>query len=424
LGVTTQSAVSVMASILPGHESLLQQLLESAGQDPANNALIPFERVPKVHFARFFVIGSATEVQPPHPTYPPRLIFLADADGPADAFMLALVGSVGDGLHTLYQHCQGYPGRAGLLDYLRANRVPEAATYVNAIGRTVRQIHQEAQLHDALEEFLDRSPTSWRGTRPARVRAAIQEFVEREPSLAWARQPAQKPDPSYILGEQLHFAFVAAAGIVLFPVILVGLPVYLAILRWHETHDPANVVAPDDATIQQLTAQEDHGVQNPYIAAGFLKPGPFRRFTGSAVLFGANFLARHIFNHADLIGVKTIHFARWVFMDHKRRLVFASNYDGSLENYMDDFIDKIAWALNIVFSNGVDYPRTNWLVMDGARYEQPFKRFNLMHQLVSPLWYAAYQGLTALNIENNARIRAGLYGAMDDAAARAWLRRL
>jgi hypothetical protein len=47
-----------------------------------------------------------------------------------------------------------------------------------------------------------------------------------------------------------------------------------------------------------------------------------------------------------------------------------------------------------------------------------------MHQLVSPLWYAAYQGLTALNIENNARIRAGLYGAMDDAAARAWLRRL
>jgi hypothetical protein len=47
-----------------------------------------------------------------------------------------------------------------------------------------------------------------------------------------------------------------------------------------------------------------------------------------------------------------------------------------------------------------------------------------MHQLVSPFWYAAYQGLTALNIDNNAEIRAGLYGAMDDAATRAWLRRL
>jgi hypothetical protein len=31
--------------------------------------------------------------------------------------------------------------------------------------------------------------------------------------------------------------------------------------------------------------------------------------------------------------------------------------------------------------------------------------------------------MTALNIDNNAEIRAGLYGAMDDAAARTWLRR-
>jgi hypothetical protein len=42
---------------------------------------------------------------------------------------------------------------------------------------------------------------------------------------------------------------------------------------------------------------------------------------------------------------------------------------------------------------------------------------------MAPFWYASYQGLTALNIENNAQIRAGLAGAMDDAAARAWLRR-
>jgi hypothetical protein len=91
---------------------------------------------------------------------------------------------------------------------------------------------------------------------------------------------------------------------------------------------------------------------------------------------------------------------------------------------MDDFIDKIAWGLNITFSNGVDYPKTNWLVMDGARDEQVFKRFNLMHQVVTPFWYAAYQGLTALNIDNNARIRAGLYSELDDAATRAWLARL
>jgi len=36
--VTTQAAVTVMADILPGHEAALRQLLETAGQDAANNA--------------------------------------------------------------------------------------------------------------------------------------------------------------------------------------------------------------------------------------------------------------------------------------------------------------------------------------------------------------------------------------------------
>src|SRR5205085_3454760 len=163
----------------------------------------------------------------------------------------------------------------------------------------------------------------------------------------------------YILGEKLQFALVGIAGIVLFPLILWALPIYLAILRWHETRDVANDVIPDDALIQKLGAQEDHGVQNPFTSAGFLKPGVFRRLTASVVLWGTDFLTRHVFNHASLIGVTTIHFARWVFLDEKRRVIFASNYDGSLENYMDDFIDKIAWGLNDTLSNGVGYPRTN-----------------------------------------------------------------
>jgi len=301
--------------------------------------------------------------------------------------------------------------------------VPADASYVNTIGRTVEQIRQEASLREAIQAFLDRTRDRWRGAAARQVRAAIQEFVEGEPRLAWARRPLAPPEPRYVLGEQVHVLLVGIAGVVLFPVILLGLPLWLYVLRRHETTDVARDVRPDEARIEALAAQEDHGAQNPFTSAGYLKPGPFRRFTATLVLWGTNILARHVFNHADLIGVKTIHFARWIFLDDKRRVVFASNYDGSLENYMDDFIDKIAWGLNATFSNGVDYPRTNWLILDGANNEQVFKRFNLMHQLVTPFWYAAYQGLTALNIENNAQIRAGLYGAMDDAAVRAWLQR-
>jgi hypothetical protein len=419
---TTQAAVTIITTITPGNEASVQQLLETAGRDPADNSLVPFGSFSNVHFARFFMMHAAQDLD--GRPLRARLIFLADVDGTAEAFILQLVGAVGDGLHTLYQQCEGYPGRAGLLDYLRANRRPEAATYVNTIGRTVTQIRQEAQLHDAIQKFLDDHAAAWRGMSRRRVRAAVQEFVENEPALAWARAPLPPPEATYVLGEKLHFALVAAAGVALFPAILLGLPFYLTLLRWHETHDVARDVIPDDALIQKLAAQEDHGVQNPFTSAGYLKPGPFRRFTATVVLYGTNVLTRHVFNHADLIGVKTIHFARWVFMDQKRRVIFASNYDGSLENYMDDFIDKIAWALNITFSNGVDYPRTSWLILEGSRDEQVFKRFNLMHQLVAPFWYAAYQGITALNIENNAQIRAGLFGALDEAGTRAWLRRL
>src|ERR1700694_5350066 len=132
--VTTQSSVPVLADILAGHEEELRVLLESAGQDAANNSLVPFGKLPNVHFARFFIMDAARDLDG-HPL-PPRLVFLADVDGPADAFLMLLCGLLGDGLDTLYQHCQDYPGRAGLLDFLREHTIPVAARYVNTVGRT------------------------------------------------------------------------------------------------------------------------------------------------------------------------------------------------------------------------------------------------------------------------------------------------
>jgi hypothetical protein len=90
---------------------------------------------------------------------------------------------------------------------------------------------------------------------------------------------------------------------------------------------------------------------------------------------------------------------------------------------MDDFIDKVAWGLNAVFSNGIDYPRTNWLVKDGASDELAFKYFIRSHQMETQVWYSAYPELTAVNIENNAEIRRGLFGEMNGPEAERWLQR-
>ena len=117
--------------------------------------------------------------------------------------------------------------------------------------------------------------------------------------------------------------------------------------------------------------------------------GPARSAFSSWLL---DYTARHVYRRGYLTRVQTIHFARWVLLDEGKRLFFASNYDGSVESYMDDFINKVAWGINLVFSNGVGFPRTTWLLKGGARFEQKYKRFLRRHQLPTAVWYNAYPG--------------------------------
>jgi len=89
---------------------------------------------------------------------------------------------------------------------------------------------------------------------------------------------------------------------------------------------------------------------------------------------------------------------------------------------MDDFINKVAYGLNLVFSNGVGYPRTSWLLLGGAKHEQPFKNYLRRHQVPTQVWYKAYPGLTAADLATNTMIREGLQSAsMRENDARAWL---
>ena len=103
---------------------------------------------------------------------------------------------------------------------------------------------------------------------------------------------------------------------------------------------------------------EDHDVTNQFSAMGTLKPGPLRLLTTMLVLWVIDYAARHIYTRGRLARVRTIHFARWVFLDGRRRVIFLSNYDGSVESYMDDFINKVGFGLNVVFSNGIGYPES------------------------------------------------------------------
>ena len=413
-----QVAVTLVAPVKAGREQELSDLLRSMGDGVSNERVIGFGRLAGVHFARLVLVppaeaGGVTS-----------LIYMSDVDGTQAAHLEDLAGQ-GDGVDRVFGHCAGYPDApttaAGRAAFLEARAVRADTSYVNRPGRTVAQVRQEALLRDEIEAYLDSARPGLKGRTALEVRALVQEFVERDPRLRFARSPAPGPDLAERVRNALDFARLPTVLLVLSPLLVVATPPWVVLLRLHERRDPAPDIRPDPAQVAMIAELEDHLAQNSFTALGRVKPGPFRRLTSTALLWIADWATPHLYANADLAGVKTIHFARWVFLDDKRRLIFASNYDGSLETYMGDFIDKVAWGLNAIFSNGIGYPRTNWLFFDGAKNEEAFKHYIHTHQLPAHVWYTAYGNLTNANIEQNARIRTGLYGRMTSSDAERWL---
>ena len=425
--MTPQVELNVVCPVLPGHVELLRALLGPMGQRPADNAVIPFGRLPGVHFARLLLLHETTGLD--GVPIPAQLILMADLDAPLEARLSELVDAAGPGLDALFGHCERYPRQDAItreerLAFLHGHLARSDAYYTNTIGRTVQQIRQEEQLRQAIECFLD-TRADWSDHGPAEVRAAIQDFVRCDARLAWTSSPADERDLAWRLRELVWLVLVPLLTLIfvlaLLPVVVLAVAMYVVALRWHELHEPVSTERPTSEHVQELTAIEDRGPQNQFSVVGFVKPTRFRRFTLRVVLFLTDYGAHHLFNRANLAGVKTIHFARWMPIDGRRRVIFASNYDGSLESYMDDFIDKVWWGLNATFSSGQGYPRTDFLLFGGSRDELAFKRVLRLRQVPTQVWYSAYERLTALNIENNARIRAGLHGPMSAAAAARWL---
>jgi len=419
-----QSAVSIRASVPAG----LLGAVEAALDDTQREVLAgttPLATLGGVHFARLLVIPGDGQVEG-HAT-PDSVVYMADIDESPQRHLRALGERAGRVLDPVFGHCEGYPAApdpAQRYAWLCAHEIASAASYVNTIGLGVEQIVQEAALRDWLEDYLDMHRSELSALAPLEVHRSLRGVVEGTPQMSFATHPAPTISAASRVRAFLQAAAIVAAVIILSPVLLPVAIGWVLALHHLERTDPVSTRRPDAASVDRLRAQEDRFSYNPFAAAGVIKTGSLRGRTVAVVLRAIAFSARHVFNHGSLAGVTTIHFARWVTLDDQRRVVFCSYYDGSLESYMDDFIDKLWWGLNVIFSNGVGYPRTDWLFFGGARNEQAFKDYLRCHQLATTVSFCAYPRLTTSNIINNAEVRAGLAADLNQAQARDWLARL
>jgi hypothetical protein len=430
--MTPQASFMILAPIVRDREATLRELLASMNHSPGqlnpNNSLIGFAQFDRLHFGRLLIVDDKTvdDVRLYHltpETYPLYLAFLGDVDGDRDSFLVELAKLAATGLRTIFSCCEGFNPGTDLVGWMKEHSLFSSAEYQNWPGRSVRRIREEEALRAALDRYVQSNAAALAGMRAREIHAELRSFVNKQKSSGQLTLSPEDITPSeWSIRNWLHLI-----GIPL--LVLIGLPILVPIgiigfiwLRRLEKTDPEWCPRVEPHYSNDLALLEDHTVTNQFTAMGSLKPGIVRLVTAMAVLLGIDWFSRHIFTRGRLARVRTIHFARWVFLDGRKRVVFLSNYDGSLESYMDDFINKVGFGLNLVFSNGIGYPRTNYLVKDGCLDERKFKEYLRRHQLPTQVWYNAHPGLTAIDLEKNTLIRKGLESlSLSDQEARQWV---
>lgn len=418
--------LTFISKVKPAEFDRLSKLLEQILQDPEQNAYVPFRSLNSLHFASFTLHQS-----PKTPEYGPYLIFENNFDGELSDYLEDLYAHASPGLHQIYSSCLDYTVKdasdhQGIIDYLTAHVVLPNAYHIGNTGRSVARIQQEQVLRDALEAHGDTLVQGGQTSSPESVLTAFQQFVRSDQNWSWIPNFGPRQTFAEQFANWSKLILVAGLAVLLSPIWIVPVIIGLLVLRYKESTDSVQNDQADSANVVQLLQNENHtqSVQNHMASITIVKPGWLRRTALWTVLYAVNLLARARATHGELSGIPSIHFAHWSMIDNGRRLLFLSNFDGSWENYLDDFIDKASVGLTGVWSNTVNFPRTYFLVFGGATDGPRFKAVARDGQTVTNAWYSAYRDLTVQGIDNNSALREDLLKPSDTTAALALLRRL
>jgi hypothetical protein len=403
-------------------------------EDPANNAWMPLGKVTSTHFARWFILDNLKT--PEQKPLPPMIGFSSNFDGSINDYLNELLRVTAEGFDAICQHCEGYPepGQRTMQsrkDFCLKNNYPPKLFWGSKFGHTVQMMRDEARLHDAIEGFIGelQGESNWRQLSALQIRDRIIQFVGSKADLKWALGPAPKPDFQWKVNYYGKISIILLLVILGLPIIIPFLTIWILIGRFYEKMD--DLIRPTlpkqeltEQRYQDLVKMEDLMFQNQLTVYGTVKkPYWFKRTTLKLALtiFALNGAYRS--TKGKLSGIPTIHFARWVIFNNDQNVMFLSNYNGNWENYLSEFIERSANAMNVSFGNMVGYPQVKWFIKGGAHDEQQFKALVRANQYPSQVYYSAYPYLEVRNILNNAEIRNGLSAKMTEAEAKAWLLR-
>jgi len=419
--VIEQRALTVVAPIREGAEGELDRLLRGLRLGPVDGVVLDLRKVKSLHFGRFVILPAMADRG-----VLPKLAFESNFDGSLDEHLDELYAKNARALDRIFSHCEGYAGGSGFMDFARNRSVPSAAYYRAHAGLGVKQIQSDAKVRDAIEAWLDGEQRAGRleGLSAREIRRGLLSHlatlrIDGDPARLG---PVERGLPRYPRN-YLDFGLALVSRPLRIVRALLG-------ARRHERREARDwpeqlkkLVQDRDPLLDAIHRSEDRVEQNGLTHLVPIKPGPYRHATLRTALWVVSLLARFIAVTGTLGGLDTIHFARWALLDDDR-LLFFSNYDGSWEAYLGDFIDKVSPWLTMIWTSTQWFPPTRWLFGGGAADERSFKRWTRTWQLENQLWYSAYPRLSVGAVLGNARIREAAVGDLDDPALGEWLEKL
>ncbi len=390
-----------------------------------------------------------------------HLVMEFTGDGSEARAIERIFAAIGPELEPIFARATDWRPNVGLLPYLRRHRIGigpgfmdlPGLAFAGTPGMKVGRIRKEAALAAFVAPLVDDGEA---GMRPLDRLAAVRREVEANAEHRWALDPP--PPPGRAEAESIPIAAIAGAfaarylwplGLVIvlvFLAVLVGkrdlgdaleaaawtlggviglalagaVAAYLA-LRRQEKSDWLDARAADAATLLEIGKRENHCAQNHMTSVTERKPGLIRWLTIRLVFFVIAQLATRYYRAGFLGGISTIHAARWITLPGTRKLVFFSNYGGSWESYLEDFITKAHAGLTAVWSNSIGFPRSRNLFQEGATDGERFKRYARASMMPTRFWYSAYADLTTDHVRANAAMRRGLAASLTNDEAAQWL---
>ncbi len=402
MSVVRHQALTVIAPIEAGKHEALDAWLRDAKRELQRS----LSRSTTTHFARWVILPPSQDEDGRVVGEQHLLAFESNFDGELAEHVADLRACLGPMLDESFRYVQGFPGSedaAELARFFREASLRTAAYYIAHGGLSVPVVRGDAALRGALEKRLKERSRGSRVEAPSALELALDLqrvaralAVEEGLTLGVVERGLEQAPPG-VVARVLSRPFGILLAFVLAP-----------FFEWRDervrsrqpSFDTPELRAKRDA----IGLEEDRVDQNGLTHLVPLKPGWYRPFALRMMVHIVTALADAGALTGRLGGIQTIHFARWVALPD-RRLLFFSNYDGSWEAYLGEFIDKAARGLTMIWTHTIWYPKTRLLLFQGAKDEEAFKTWTRAHQVPTQVWYSAYPNLSVANVLENAKVR-------------------